>query len=56
MIYNQQRYNVVPLLQAAQEVKGGPSRVCPHNAITVFVMPLQVAFDGAENFRIVIDR
>ena len=54
MIHKQQGHSVVPLLQPAQQVERGAAGLRTQDAVMLLVVLLQIAFDGAEHFRIVI--
>ena len=56
MIHKEKRHSIIPELHPAQEIQSGAPGIGSQDAVAIFVVLLQVAFDRAEDVRIVIHR
>src|SRR5439155_23447535 len=55
-IQKEKRHSISPELRPAQEIQSGAPAIGSQDAVAIFVVLLQVAFDRAEDVRIVIHR
>src|SRR2546430_16043519 len=56
LVSEKKRDGIVAGFEFAERGDGGAARVCTHDAIAVRIAAAQIALDGAQDLRVVVDR